>query len=84
VGNKEKNEENVKGKEKGEEKIYRITIRLPEKERQLAEKLANYLYEYKLIKKPSINEVIRYSIMYLGYVIAQQAKAEVGGGGANE
>lgn len=67
-----------------EEKIYRITIRLPEKERQLAEKLANYLYEYKLIKKPSINEVVRYSIMYLGYVIAQQAKSENEGGDINE
>ena len=81
---KEKNEENVRDKEKGEEKIYRITIRLPEKERQLAEKLANYLYEYELIKKPSINEVVRYSIMYLGYVVAQQAKVETKGGDVNE
>ena len=72
------------GEGKNEEKIYRITIRLPEKEHQLAEKLANYLYEYKLIRKPSINEVVRYSIMYLGYVVAQQAKVETKGGDVNE
>jgi len=70
--------------QKNEEKKHVITVRLPEKERQLAEKLANYLYEYKLIKRPSLNEVIRYSIMYLGYVIAQQAKAEAEKGDTNE
>jgi len=66
------------------EKVYRITIRLTEKERELAEKLAKLLYEYKLIKNASINEAVRYSLMYLGYVIAQQAKSAPQEGGVNE
>lgn len=66
------------------EKVYRITIRLTEKERELAEKLAKLLYEYKLIKNASINEAVRYSLMYLGYVIAQQAKSVPQEGDVNE
>ena len=62
------------------EKIYRITVRMPEKERQLAEKLAEYFHEHGLIKRPSINEVVRYSLMYLAYVIAKQARSDVQGG----
>lgn len=55
-------------------KIYQISVRLPEKERLLAEKLAKYLHEHELIERPSINEAVRYSLMYLAYVIAKQAE----------
>jgi len=67
-----------------EEKIYRITVRMPEKERLLAEKLAKYLHEHELIKKPSINEAVRYSLMYLAYVIAEQARSDIRGGDTGE
>ncbi|RLD17598.1 MAG: hypothetical protein DRI33_04905 [Caldiserica bacterium] len=66
--------------EENEGKIYRITIRIPEKEHLLTEKLAKYLHEHELIKKPSINEVVRYSLMFLAYVIAKQVRSDVQGG----
>ena len=66
------------------EKIYRITVRMPEKERQLAEKLAEYFHEHGLIKRPSINEVVRYSLMYLAYVVTKRARSDIQGGDTSE
>lgn len=57
-----------------------LVIRLTPKERLLAEKLARYLHKAGVIKRDSINEVVRYSIVYLGYVVAKlvEEKRKVG------
>jgi len=69
---------------KSEEEMRQIHVRLSKKEYLLAEKLAKYLYEFKLIKRPSINEVVRYSLMYLGYVVAKQPESGIPGGDTDE
>jgi len=65
---------------KSEEEIRQIHVRLSEKQYQLAKKLAKYLYEYKLIERPSINEVMRYSLMYLAWKVSGGDKSGISGG----
>lgn len=61
------------------EDVVALTIRLSPKERLLAEKLAQYLHKSGIIKRNSINELIRYSIAYLGYVVTRQIERKVEG-----
>ena len=61
-----------RGKKK-EEKIA-LVIRLTPKERLLAEKLAQYLHKAGIIKRDSINELVRYAILFLGYVVSKQVQ----------
>jgi len=72
------------GMAKSEGKMCQILVRLPKKERLLAEKLAKYLYEYKLIERPSINETARYSLMFLAYAIARQTENDTPRGDTGE
>jgi len=62
--------------EEKEEKIYRLTIRLPEKEHELAKVLAKYLHERGALEKDSINELVRWSILAVGYSLKQQFESE--------
>ena len=58
---------------KKEEKIA-LVIRLTPKERLLAEKLAKYLNKAGILKRDSINELVRYSILLVGYLVAKQVE----------
>ena len=57
-----------------EEKRVSLVIRLKPKEHELAKVLAEYLHKNDLIDKPSINNAVRYSLVYLAYAIEQNAK----------
>jgi len=56
-----------------EEKRVSLVIRLKPKEHELAKVLAEYLHKNDLIDKPSINNAVRYSLVYLAYAIEQNA-----------
>jgi len=53
------------------------TIRIPEDEHKLAEKMAIYLYKNNLIERESLNEAYRYAMLYLANVIASSHEAKV-------
>ena len=63
----------------GSDKIYRLTIRMDEKQYKLAKMLAKYLYQTERIERESINATVNYSLMYLAYVIAKNAEMELMG-----
>ena len=66
-----------------EEKIYRLTIRLPETEHELAKILAKYLYERGALENDSINELVRWSILAVACSLKQQLESEGLGGDVN-
>ena len=66
--------------EEKEEKIYRLTLRLPESEHELAKVLAKYLYERGALENDSINELVRWGILGIAYSLKQQLEEWLGGG----
>ena len=56
------------------EEVVRLTIRMPIKTNKLIEKIAEYLHREGMIKKPSKNEAMIYSIYNLGKEIILNQK----------
>ena len=67
----------VGDKSDGSDKIYRLTIRMNEKQYKLTRMLAKYLHQTKRIERESINATVNYSLMYLAYVIAKNSEMEL-------
>ena len=53
-----------------------INVRVTEKEKNMAEKLANYLYELGKIEKPTLSDAMRTSLHFTVNEILKAVEAE--------
>jgi len=54
--------------------IYRLTVRMNEKQYRLTKTLAKYLYHTGVIERESINATVNYAVLFLADVIAREAE----------